>query len=305
MKVNFVLPKPVFGISGGYKVVYDYANMLTVRGDDVVIYYSLWGQNNRNIPRFIYYIIEDFIRFVEPRWFKVYCEKKLLFDFEDRYIRNADVIVATAAITADGVNKFSEAKGTKFYLIQDIEFWEGKDLVIDSYKLEMKNIAISKYIKSVVDNYSETPAFYVPNGIDLTEMYVQNKIEDRKQYSVCMYYDPNERKGVKYRIEAIISLKKQLPDMYVTCFGSDDRPDVLPTWVDYICRANRDEVRWIYNDHAIYINSTIEEGFGLTGLESMACGCCLVTSEYEAVKEYAVDKHNCLMSSVKNVGGLV
>ena len=60
----------------------------------------------------------------------------------------------------------------------------------------------------------------------------------------------------------------------------------------------------IYNEISIFVCATIEEGFGLTGLEAMACGAALVSTSYEGVKEYAVDKVNCLLSPVCNSGKL-
>ena len=57
----------------------------------------------------------------------------------------------------------------------------------------------------------------------------------------------------------------------------------------------------ILNYASIFICSSINEGFGLTGAESMACGCALATTSYPAVFEYAVDKKNCLVSPVKDI----
>ena len=46
--------------------------------------------------------------------------------------------------------------------------------------------------------------------------------------------------------------------------------------------------------------SSIEEGFGLPGLEAMACGCALVSTEYKGVREYAIDGKNSLLSKIRN-----
>lgn len=46
--------------------------------------------------------------------------------------------------------------------------------------------------------------------------------------------------------------------------------------------------------------SSINEGYGLTGLEAMACGCALCSSEYPGVYEYAKDGYNALLSPIKN-----
>ena len=49
----------------------------------------------------------------------------------------------------------------------------------------------------------------------------------------------------------------------------------------------------------------MNEGYGLTGLEAMACGTALVSTSYKGVLEYASDGMNALLSPVKDVNGLV
>ena len=51
--------------------------------------------------------------------------------------------------------------------------------------------------------------------------------------------------------------------------------------------------------------SSIKEGYGLTGMEAMACGAALVSSDYEAVHEYAKDGYNVLLSPVRDVNAMV
>lgn len=46
--------------------------------------------------------------------------------------------------------------------------------------------------------------------------------------------------------------------------------------------------------------SSLEEGFGLPGLEAMACGCALVSTSYKGVLEYAIDSVNALLSPIKD-----
>jgi glycosyltransferase involved in cell wall biosynthesis len=48
----------------------------------------------------------------------------------------------------------------------------------------------------------------------------------------------------------------------------------------------------------------VEEGFGLCGAESMACGCAFATSGYRGVYTYARDGFNALISPVKDVDAL-
>lgn len=66
-----------------------------------------------------------------------------------------------------------------------------------------------------------------------------------------------------------------------------------------------EELADIYNSVRIFVSPSWREGFGLPGLEAMACGCCLVTSDSGGPREYAIDDVNALMFDPKSVDGLV
>lgn len=55
----------------------------------------------------------------------------------------------------------------------------------------------------------------------------------------------------------------------------------------------------------MFLCSSINEGYGLTGLEAMACGCALCSTDYRAVYEYAEDGVNCLLSPVADIDAQV
>ena len=54
------------------------------------------------------------------------------------------------------------------------------------------------------------------------------------------------------------------------------------------------------NRSEVFICSTIDEGFGLPGLEAMACGCAECSTDYTGVHEYVVDGYNALLSSIRD-----
>lgn len=59
---------------------------------------------------------------------------------------------------------------------------------------------------------------------------------------------------------------------------------------------------YVKNDNkcSIFLCASVEEGFGLTGAESLATGCALVSTKYKGVYEYARDKYNALLVPVKD-----
>ena len=88
-------------------------------------------------------------------------------------------------------------------------------------------------------------------------------------------------------------------------FGMFPKPDDLPEWIHYKRGASQQETIDIYNKVQVFLCASIEEGYGLTGLEAMACGACLVSTSYKGVLEYAENGYNALLSPVKDVDALV
>ena len=88
-------------------------------------------------------------------------------------------------------------------------------------------------------------------------------------------------------------------------FGASKRPKDLPNWINYTCNVSQAETVAIYNKVSIWLYATVDEGFGLTGLEAMACGCVLVSTSYKGVFEYARGGYNALLTPVKDVNALV
>ncbi len=308
MKINFYLPQVYKGIAGGYKVVYQYSNYLASKGHDVHIYYNLKdGKNSKHIPKIVVRLIRR-IRFIGyPKWYKLNdkISQSAVKNFNEKYIRNADISICTSPNTAYQVYKLSENKGNKFYFIQGYENWGTitDEFLRETYNYGMNNIVISKWLKSIVDKYSKNPSTLISNGIDLDIFKINNDIEKRNPFSISMLYSDGEIKGSKYGIEVLNKLKEKYKNLEVKMYGSCKPPKNLPKWISYTRNASEEQVVNILNNSAIYICTSIEEGFGLPGLEAMACGCALVTTNCLGIMEYA-NSDNSMISKPKDVQGM-
>ena len=68
---------------------------------------------------------------------------------------------------------------------------------------------------------------------------------------------------------------------------------------------SNNDVSKINNRSQVFLCTSIEEGFGLPGLEAMACGCAVVSTAYEGIFEYAIDRENALLSPIKDVDAMI
>lgn len=310
MKICFVLDLiPRYPI-GGVKIIFKYANHFAEMGNDVKIVFcsNFLESKEKYIP---YWLRKNLVQIYLCKgvsWFKLNSKvKRICIDsISDEDVPDGDVIFATAAPTAEPVAALSMVKGKKYYLIQDYECWAGKKGYVDTtYQLGMHNITIADWLCEKVSSISGKQPTLIRNPIDTSVFKIVTLPQYRFSHSIAMICQTDERKGFKYGLEAIIKIKELFPDTKCIIFGVSKRDTAIPDWIEYKQNVTEKEVVEIYNASAVFLCSSISEGYGLCGAESMACGCALVSTDYEGVHSYATANEDVLLSEVKNVDGLV
>ena len=306
LKIQFVLPGVSKRPVGGYKIVFEYANRLTATGKYRCTILFVCGNT---LQRFLIpdkvrsVLVRGLVRYF-PKWFTLdkRVKKKAIFKWIDDEVPDADVIVATSYITVPLVQNLSDSKGKKFYFIQGYETWDGKsgEYIHQTYSLGMKNIVVSGWLKRIVDRYGKLPSELIPNAIDFGSFGVDVAPKDRNTRSVAMLYSANPVKGCKDGLKALEILRSRFPDLEAHLFGVGKPPKDLPKWIRYTRNASKKKLRQIYNNAAVFLSTSVSDGFGLCGAESMACGCALVSTDYDGAKEYAVDGENALLCEKGN-----
>ena len=304
MKLTFCLPEISTFPTGGYKIIFEYANRLSDRGHDVSLVFLTHNVLNRVTKnKKIKSIVGNLRGRNEPSWFNLRSNiKKITTPYLDgREFPEADFIFATAVSTAEIVKSLPLRYGKKCYFIQDFETWIlPEDKVIESYNYGFLNFTVSNWLNDIVKSHTEDSVFCLPNPIDTEVFRIINPVEERNPFHLAMLYHEGEHKGISYAIKAIDIVKDKYPNIGVNVFGVPDRPSFLPDYYHYTQKATQNQLQELYNDTAIFVCATIDEGFGLTGAESMACGCALASTSYSGVFEYAVNVENALLSPVKD-----
>lgn len=307
--ITFVLPQYPLHISGGYKIAFEYANRLADDNFNVSILFINDGAPHfLKIPNFSKKIIMNLLTKKKIKGFKLNPKIKVYSstDFKIKFkIRKTDIAIATAAVTVKKTLNLFPKKSKKIYLIQDYEVWDmDKDELYQTYNLGLKNIVISKWLKEIVDKHTSTPSTYIRNPINVNIYKMYNPINKRNKYTVGLLYHKALHKGCKYALEALFRVKRKYPQLKVIMFGTSKPKFKLPAWIDFHYNASQRETVKIYNSVSIFVCGTIREGFGLTGLEAMACGAALVSTDYQGVREYAESNKNALLSPVKDTDAL-
>lgn len=311
MIVTFCLPTQNYRSPiGGFKMVYEYSNRLVEYGFDVNIVYCTKNTLSKyGLPYSIRQLLAKGIVSVSPAWFKLDRRVKRIAasSITNEYIPDGDCIFATAAQTAQSVYKLHKSKGKKYYFIQDYENWlMSEDKLVETYKLGMTNIVVSNWLYKIVHPYSMDKTILIKNPIDTNKYIIQIPLEARKKFNIGMLYHDAAYKGCEYALKSIFAIKREFPEVELYMFGNPKLPKQFrKDWIHYIRHATQEETISVYNNCSIFVCASIEEGFGLTGLESMACGCTFLSSDYQGVREYAKNNVNALLSPIKDMDAMI
>ncbi|MDT2759583.1 glycosyltransferase family 4 protein [Enterococcus xiangfangensis] len=302
--------------SGGYKILYQYANLLARDGYEVSLVHALGMPNdpkqNTSVNRIKLMIKKslNWLRVYAPNtvsWFPLDDRIKVinLREVIEKNFPEGDILIATAWQTAELIKDFSVNKGEKIYFVQGMENWEIDDArLIDTWKSNMEKIVVSKWLqKQLLDQ--NVASQVVPNFINSNEFYVSNPIKERKLV-ISMLYHKVPWKGSDIGLQVINKLMDDYPEIEILVFGVAARPNELREEITYFENPSVDDLREkIYNKSMIYLMTSRSEGWGLTATEAMACGAALVTTDSGGVSDFAINNETALVAAIDDVTDLV
>ena len=303
MKITFLTPH--INISGGVKIILSYVDRLAKKGYKVTVVCSQPTFTKRRIKGLPIIYPKRFLMNVlkyEPDWIEVAANIRYVPSYDEKYILDADIIVATAWQTATFVKDYSSKKGKKFYLIQHYEslFHGEKEKVDETYLYPMSKIVVSSWLRKILKEKFNTDAEVIVNPIDLDAFY-PTKNDYNKNKRICMLHHTSEWKVISDGIKAFEIAKKKNPKIQLVMFGAHKKIINYINYEDeYHYKPTSDELRKIYNSCDVFLCPSWREGFGLPSAEAMACKCALVTTDNGGCRDYAIHEKTALISPPKN-----
>lgn len=307
MTINFLLPHYGYKPSGGFRVVYLYANEFAKYGHTVNLIHAAYCK--KGFRRNLFALIETWIgRNSRSNWFEFESNVNIMYtsSLREKNIPDADVTIATAYETVLWLKQYSDKKGKKIYFIQGLETWaDSEDAIINSWKTEqIRKIVISKYLLSIGEKNGIFDLTYIPNAIDRSKYRIYNDYKNRSNL-IAMVYSSSAVKGAKYGLQAIKEIKKAYADMTVVMFGKEKRPTDFPEWIEYVENPEQEFIiQQIYNKAKIFVCSSLSEGWGLPPMEAMACGAAVVTTDCGGVRDFAIPDQTAIVCSVRDAEGI-
>ena len=305
-RVVFLFPHPTAGPTGGYKVVYEYANRLANDGYDVHIVYSgsiFWRRKSlyHKFTACLRYIQKLFQGYSCRSWFALdeRIHEHFTFSLNQRHVPKADIYVATSPYTAYYLNEYDDSS-KKFYFIQGYENWgEGlKAILHDTYHYPFQKIVIASWLQEMLKKQFQEESIWIPNGFDFSKFRKTIAVEKKNPFMVSMLYHQMELKDCAIGFRAFEIVKERFGNLRVSLFGVPERPKDLPDWYDYYKRPSDELHNRLNNEAAIFIGTSKTEGWGLTVGEAMMCGQAVCCTDNAGYQEMAIDGETALVSPV-------
>ncbi len=306
MKINFIVPE--ISRTGGMRIIFEYANRLTSRGNDVILYTPVIPFNNYKGSVRKYYLkyqinyAKNIVlngKKLPDNIYRHNFKFEFLWLFNNFTVRDADAVIATSWTTSYAVSKLNASKGRKFYLIQDYENWNSNELYVDkSYSLPLKRITVSKYLKDLLLRKFNSDSEIILNGIDFNLFNNPDKVFNDPP--VILFTDHIlENKNTKTAIETAVRIHEKYPDVKFRCFGRS-RYHSMPEYIEFITDPGEEDIIKLYCGSDIFLFTSLYEGFGLPPAEAMACRCALAGNRSGAVPEFAEHLKSAMLASPEN-----
>jgi hypothetical protein len=315
LRLAFVIPAP--RLTGGVRVVFEYARELQKHGHEVEIIWPLIPSIIPYTSRGLKYLIYGFYRMLRGLCANLikgtklgqcasWCPVRRVLYPTRRQFHRYNVIIATAWHTAYLVDHVITAKQEGCYLIQHYERWDGPQQLVDaSYVLPLKRVVVSSWLRSIVEvQLGSSIDALIPNGIDHTQFFPEpsNWPSDRNK-RVLMMYHAQPWKGVRDGVRAFERSMSNLNDVQLVMFGFEKGLEVPPS-AEFHEDVQGDSLRELYNSCGIFVSTSWYEGFGLPAVEAMACGCAVVGTRVGAMLDLVPDEATCLLVEPHDIDGM-
>ena len=309
VRISFVLPCSGRYPIGGFRIIYEYANRLSERGHDVTLIHLTTARPQalspaRRLRARLQFVRDSLTGGYRPQtWFNLHKGVRTTchFSLSPSAFVPGDAIIATAWQTAEGVAKADRVAGRKFYFIQGLESWNSTESELAAtWCLPLEKLTIAKWLGDVAAQLNQGYKL-IPNAIDVNFFSVRRAIEDRPPHSILFQCHHTPSKGTLDAVQALHILQERGLKFDATMFGLRRPKDLSIKFPHtFVLNPPQAMLRDLYNQHAIFVAPSWQEGWGLTPHEAGACGASLAVTDIGGHREFLSAGHSALMSSPRD-----
>ena len=312
MKITFIIHAIIR--SGGTRAIWEHANHLAAFGHEVVIVEvqrpkpSLWFRATHRVARVRFYavhprfVLQRFREMRAPsmRWVRLKGAKlRSVPSLGEKWIPDADVVIATTWQSAPWVAAYSDRKGRKVYFVQHYEaiFNESnKDEADATYTLPLRKVVVSTWLKNLINERFNEPAYGpVINGVDFQQFFYTGANGCRAN-RVGMMYSPVGWKGAADGFRAFAMARERHQDIRLVMFASHAPQGLDHGNMEFHVNPPQHKLRDVYSSCGMWICPSWAEGGAMPPQEAMACKCAVATTDVGAVRDFAIPGETALVS---------
>ncbi len=219
-------------------------------------------------------------------------------------VGNSDIFISTFWTTAYWLAKLRDRFPKARYVsyIQDYESWfepnstDWLDKVIASYQIPDTMITTSDWLRAKLLAHGRD-SHVIPKGID-EDVFRRLDGEVREPMGVLAMARPHTPyRGFRSIVKIFGQLHRREPRIRLSLFGSGNRAVGGLDFPAHNCGVveNGQTLARIYNRNTVYLDPSEFQGFGMMGLEAMACGSACVLTSAGGITQYAKNGYNSLL----------
>lgn len=228
-------------------------------------------------------------------------------DALQHYVREEtiDICIATAFHTAEIVSQLVEGDNgvTGFYYVQDYEprFFNTNDLNHEiakkSYHFGLHAFCKTNYLKELLkETENISVAKILPSIHDIFN--AKGRANTKKPNIIGMYRPASSYRGP----ETLLTVFEKLYFEYgntinLAVFGAwRHQCKDLPQYIKSVGILKSPEVAIMMKSADVFIDTSLHQGFGRTGIEAMRCGCIPILPKASGCEDYANHMNNSILT---------
>lgn len=285
MRVTFVLPAPIRVPVGGAAVVYRHAAGLVRRGHAVTVVSPRRTTGGPlGAARALAVGVRDRLHGVAGA--RVYAadgvETVEVDRVDGRAVASADAVIATGFQTVAPVLALPESSGVRVHFVQ------GDETFVDpaaraAWRLPFHRIACAPWLADAIRAEGGTCLGVVPNAAD-PEFFACDVDADRAPRVLALYHR-HPVKGPDILVRALARLRDARPDVGADVFCARAPSHRFPPAVRVHVRPERERLRTLYGQAAVFLHTSRSEGWPLTPMEAAASGCAVVATRNRGIED--------------------
>ena len=303
MRISFLLSS--LWLSGGVRVIVEYASRLTRRGHDITLVIPR-DTGDADMTR----ELDPRVTIREsqvPRRERMSIGEMVRLSWSmARRVPDSDVVVSTHTPTtmAGLVATRLWRRGRPIWLYQDFrEMFVGRPyqdwLLRHALLWHDRALVVSDYSRQELLTYSAGDIVVVGEGLSHSDIFkplpAEKRTSTNNQQTILFLGDMRARKGLFDFLKAAEIVYEHLKDIRLLIVSKEvcDIESAVP--YDYVYRPSRARLARLYATCDLFVSASWRESFGLPPLEALACGAPVVLTDSGGVREYARPGENCLM----------